>query len=170
MNIVTVLDINFEFGRMVNTIFPVIISDENNMILIDCGYPNFLSLIEECARKKKINLDRLTKIIITHHDYDHMGSLADFKRKYPTIEIVASYIEEKYISGEKKSLRLNQAELIYDTIPEDGKEEARKFQHMLESIENVNVDIIVKDKDKLNCCGEIEIIETPGHMPGHIYI
>ncbi|WP_195262964.1 MBL fold metallo-hydrolase [Clostridium sp. 1001275B_160808_H3] len=170
MNIVTVLDVNFEYGGTVNTIFPVILSDNNNMILIDCGYQNFLPLIEECARKKEIELNKLTKIIITHHDYDHMGSLADFKRKYPNIEVLSSYIESRYISGEEKSLRLKQAEFIYDTIPEEDKEEARNFQHMLESIENVKVDTVLKDKEKLEWCGGVEIIETPGHMPGHISI
>ncbi|MCR1951145.1 MBL fold metallo-hydrolase [Clostridium sp. DSM 100503] len=170
MNIVTVLDVNFEYGGTVNTIFPVILSDNNNMILIDCGYQNFLPLIEECARKKEIELNKLTKIIITHHDYDHMGSLADFKRKYPNIEVLSSYIESRYISGEEKSLRLKQAEFIYDTIPEEDKEEARNFQHMLESIENVKVDTVLKDKEKLEWCGGMEIIETPGHMPGHISI
>ncbi len=170
MNIVTVLDVNFEYGGTVNTIFPVILSDNNNMILIDCGYQNFLPLIEECARKKEIELNKLTKIIITHHDYDHMGSLADFKRKYPNIEVLSSYIESRYISGEEKSLRLKQAEFIYDTIPEEDKEEARNFQHMLESIENVKVDTVLKDKEKLEWCGGMEIIETPGHMQGHISI
>ncbi|WP_195429798.1 MBL fold metallo-hydrolase [Clostridium sp. D46t1_190503_E9] len=170
MNIVTVLDVNFEYGGTVNTIFPVILSDNNNMILIDCGYQNFLPLIEECAGKKEIELNKLTKIIITHHDYDHMGSLADFKRKYPNIEVLSSYIESRYISGEEKSLRLKQAEFIYDTIPEEDKEEARNFQHMLESIENVKVDTVLKDKEKLEWCGGMEIIETPGHMPGHISI
>ncbi|MDI9218300.1 MBL fold metallo-hydrolase [Clostridium tertium] len=170
MNIVTVLDVNFEYGGTVNTIFPVILSDNNNMILIDCGYQNFLPLIEECARKKEIELNKLTKIIITHHDYDHMGSLADFKRKYPNIEVLSSYIESRYISGEEKSLRLKQSEFIYDTIPEEDKEEARNFQHMLESIENVKVDTVLKDKEKLEWCGGMEIIETPGHMPGHISI
>ncbi|WP_291649312.1 MBL fold metallo-hydrolase [Clostridium sp.] len=170
MNRVVALDISFKLEGRANTIFPVILSDDNNIILIDCGYPNFLSLIEECSRKKGINLDKLTKIIITHHDYDHMGSLGDFKRKYPNIEIVSSYIEERYISGKEKSLRLRQAEFIYDTIPEEGKEKAKKFQHMLESIESITVDRIVKDKDKFNWCGGIEIIETPGHMPGHISI
>ena len=41
---------------------------------------------------------------------------------------------------------------------------------MLESIENVDVDITLNDGDTFDWCGGIEIIETPGHMPGHISI
>lgn len=33
VNIVTVLDVDFKFGGMINTIFPVILSDDSNMIL-----------------------------------------------------------------------------------------------------------------------------------------
>ena len=32
----------------------------------------------------------------------------------------------------------------------------------------MDVDILVKDKEHLPWGGEIEIITTPGHMPGHI--
>ena len=41
---------------------------------------------------------------------------------------------------------------------------------MLESIENVPVDVFLKDKDFFPFCGGIEIISTPGHMPGHISV
>ena len=115
-------------------------------------------------------MNKLSKIIITHHDFDHMGSLAEFKRKYPSIEVIASISEEEYINGNKKSLRLEQAESIYEDLPENEKERARFFQRMLESVEVCDVDICVKDKEIFNYCGGIEIISTPGHMSGHISI
>ncbi len=165
-----VLEVNFEFNGMIDKIYPVILSDDKEMILVDCGYPNFLTLIEESAIKNRIDLNKLTKLIITHHDFDHMGSAADFKRKYPKMKILASSKDEKYISGREKSLRLKQAESIYDKLPEEQKEGAMNFQRMLKSIENVEVDMTLKDGDSFDWCGGIEIIETPGHMPGHISI
>ncbi|WP_290061945.1 MBL fold metallo-hydrolase [Paraclostridium bifermentans] len=170
MNKLNILEINFEFDGKLNSIYPAILEDENGMILIDCGYPNFLSLIEECACKNNIDLNKLTKLIITHHDFDHMGSAAELKSKYPNMKILASEKDEKYISGKEKSLRLQQAESIYDSLPEEQKEWARNFQKTLESVENVDVDIELNDGDKFDCCGGVEIIETPGHMPGHISI
>ncbi|WP_129598301.1 MBL fold metallo-hydrolase [Anaerophilus nitritogenes] len=170
MNKVTWLEVKFKFKGMINTIFPVIVSDDKDIILIDCGYPKFLSLIEDSARKNGVDLDRLTKIIVTHHDFDHIGALAEFKRKYPKIKILSSIKDEKYISGKAKSLRLQQAESIYDQLPEQYKEEAKNFHNMLESIETVHVDMLLKDKHTFDWCGGIEIIETPGHMPGHISI
>jgi len=170
MNKLNVLKVEFEFNRIIDAIYPVILRDDNDVILIDCGYPNFLTLIEESAIKNEIDLSKLTKLIITHHDFDHMGSAADFKRKYPNVKILSSIIDEKYISGKEKSLRLQQAESVYDELPEEQKEGAMNFQKMLESIENIEVDILLKDGDKFDWCGGMEIIETPGHMPGHISI
>lgn len=170
MNKVTVLEIKFDIDGVENTIFPVILCDEKEVVLIDCGYPNFLPLIKNAAEANGINLDKLTKIIITHHDFDHMGALAEFKREYPQIKILSSIDEEKYISGKEKSLRLQQAESIYDTLPEDEKENSKKFHQLLESIETTDVDICLKDKDSFPWCGGVEIVSTPGHMPGHISI
>ncbi|ALB45349.1 MBL fold metallo-hydrolase [Clostridium beijerinckii] len=170
MSKINVLDVFFNFSEQSDAIYPVILEDENEMILIDCGYPNFLSLIEEAALAKNINVKDLSKIIITHHDYDHMGALAEFKRKYPKVKVLASEEDAPYIDGSKKSLRLQQAENIYDSLSENEKVEADHFHKMLQSIESCNVDIKLKDRDYFDCCGGIGILATPGHMPGHISI
>lgn len=170
MNKLYVLEINFEINGAMESIYPVLLSSENEMILIDCGYPNFLQLIEECASKNTIDLEKLTKLIITHHDFDHMGSAADLKSKYPNIKILASSKDKNYINGKEKSLRLQQAESVYNDLPDDQKEAALTFHKLLESVDNVDVDIILNDGDIFDWCGGMEIVETPGHMPGHISI
>lgn len=170
MNRLTVLEIKFDFNGSSNVIYPVILSDEKEVVLIDCGYPKFLPLIKADAEANGIDISKLTKIIITHHDFDHMGALAEFKREYPHIKVLSSIDDEKYISGKEKSLRLQQAEAIYDNLPEDQKENAKQFQQFIESIENVQVDVCLRDKDSFSWCGGVEIVATPGHMPGHISI
>lgn len=170
MNRLTVLEIKFDINGSSNVIYPVVLSDEREVVLIDCGYPKFLPLIKADAKAKEIDISKLTKIIITHHDFDHMGALAEFKRKYPQIKVLSSIDDEKYISGREKSLRLQQAESIYDNLPEDQKENAKQFQQFIESIENVQVDVCLRDKDSFSWCGGVEIVATPGHMPGHISI
>lgn len=163
-----ILELNFKNNDEIDTIFPVLLEDENDMVLIDCGYPNFFNLIKNYAQKNNINLNKLSKIIITHHDFDHIGSLAEFKRNFPNVEILSSSDEKPYINGNKKSLRLQQAENIFKSLSDDEKKQAKAFHYMLKSIENCDVDTIVKDKEILNFCGKIEVISTPGHMPGHI--
>ncbi len=170
MQEITALKVSFDFGNGKNTIYPVVLTDENEIILIDCGYPGFLQYIRSAAEEEGIDFARLTKIIITHHDFDHMGALADIKREYPDITILASEDDVKYINGLEKSLRLQQAEALYDGLPEEEKPEALSFHKLLESVQAVNVDKTVKDGDTFPWLGGTVIIATPGHMPGHISI
>ncbi|MZP31477.1 MBL fold metallo-hydrolase [Heliobacterium undosum] len=168
MNRIITLPVNFNFGSGAQTIWPVILKDEQDTVLIDCGYPHFLPMIRNAAEAQEINLGDLTKIVITHHDFDHMGALADFKREYPHVQIISSRIEEKYIIGKEKSLRLQQAEALYDLLPEAQKADAENFHQLLKSNESAKVDCVVDDRERFSWCGGTEIIATPGHMPGHI--
>ncbi|WP_371367457.1 putative metallo-hydrolase YflN [Sporomusa rhizae] len=170
MSRLTILKISFRSAGVENVIYPVIISDGNEFILIDCGYPACLPILQQAATDNGIDLSQLTKVIITHHDFDHMGALAGLKRTYPNSKVLASAQEERYISGKQKSLRLEQAEAIYDTLPEDRKQAAKQFQRVLEEVETAEVDQTLNDGDIFPWCGGIEIIATPGHMPGHISI
>ncbi|MFZ7133512.1 MAG: MBL fold metallo-hydrolase [Eubacteriales bacterium] len=157
------LEIKYDDHGRKNSIFPVIAYDEYDMILIDCGFPDFLNLVEKEANRQGLDFNRLTKIIITHQDFDHFGSLAAFKRKYPAVEILSSSIDAEYINGNKKLLRLV---LSKDTL---SKEEKARMQR-IELVEKVKVDRSLEDKEVLNCCGGVEIISTPGHLPGHICV
>ena len=170
MDNIVVLKVTFNFGYGEDTIYPVILQSENEMILVDCGYTDFLPIIEEAAYKAGISFSELTKVIITHHDHDHMGSLAAIKRKYPRIQIIANVKDAPYIEGRVKSLRLKQAEQIQLTLSPEQQASGELFQNILKAVENVAVDVTVTDGDCFPWCGGIEIVETPGHMPGHISI
>lgn len=167
MNIVT-LNIRFRFGDIEDSIYPVILQDDKEMILVDCGYTGFMPMIEEAMVAENLDCNQLTKIIITHHDHDHMGALADFKRKYPQIEVVASEIEAPYIEGKKKSLRLEQAEALQHTLSDEEKPFGEAFCKILRDVESVKVERFVNDGEIMDWCGGCEIISTPGHTPGHI--
>jgi len=168
MKNIHLLNIEFEYNGQKQVITPVVLQDDQDTILVDCGYPDFIGLLEEAMTKYHIHLDSLTKCIITHHDMDHMGSLAALKRSYPHIEVIAHEIEAPFISGDKKSLRLEQAESSLDMIPIEAKPHAEQFIRFLQSIEPAPVDRTVTDREHLPWCGGIEIVHTPGHMPGHI--
>lgn len=131
---IIVLEIDFQFGGMKDSIYPVVLVDKKEIILVDCGYIGFLPKIEQALIEKGINPDLLTKLVITHHDHDHMGALYDLKKKYPQIKVVASNIESRYISGKEKSLRLEQAECMQHHLPQEqndycrGCHDARKWK------------------------------------------
>lgn len=163
-----VLEVKFNYGGKDDTLYPVILTNSRECILVDCGYTGFLPLIENAAQQKGLSLENLTGILITHHDIDHIGGLYEIKEAYPSVKIYSNDIEEKYISGKTKSLRLQQAENIFAKLPEDQKQQALNFQEFLKTIKPVNVDVIVSEKN--NFSEGVEIINTPGHMPGHISI
>lgn len=168
MKNIIILNINFNYGGIEDIIHPVILKDEKEMILVDCGYTGAMPAIEEAIKAENLDCKELTKIIITHHDHDHIGALADFKSKYPNIKIVASEIEAPYISGEKVSLRLKQAEALQSTLSDEQKAFGQAFCTVLRNVKPAEVDILVRDGEILDWCGGCEIIGTPGHTPGHI--
>ena len=165
---ILVLCIAFYFGGIDDFIYPVILKDEKNMVLVDCGFTGSLPMLENAMQEKGISVSQLTHILITHHDHDHIGSLYELKQKYPNIKIISSIIEEPYISGKIKSFRLEQTESLLNILPKEQKPIIEKYYSILKSVKPVNVDLTVNDGDKFDCCGGFTIIATPGHTPGHI--
>lgn len=163
-----ILDLIFDYNSTQQTIHPVLLQDEDHLLLVDCGYPGFLPLIEKAASDKGIDFNKLTGIIITHNDIDHNGGLFEVKEKYPNATVYASVKEAPAVSGREKSARLLQAEALFPNLPEEHQPGALAFQQMLEAIKPVPVDYILQDDAILPYCGGISIIPTPGHTPGHI--
>jgi glyoxylase-like metal-dependent hydrolase (beta-lactamase superfamily II) len=168
MNKIAILKIDMEVSGILSTLHPVIVSDDQEMVLFDCGHKGAIDQLNDKAFSAGFDLNRLSKVIITHHDHDHMGSLADLKRQYPWVKVYASDVEAEFIRGHVKSIRLQQAEEQCELLPEDQKEHAQKRIDMLRKIEPVEVDGILEDGDVIDVCGGIEVVATPGHLPGHI--
>jgi glyoxylase-like metal-dependent hydrolase (beta-lactamase superfamily II) len=168
MSHIYLLPVTFNSGKSERIIYPVLLKDENELILIDCGYPDSMSKLENAMQKYGLSLSQLTKIIITHHDHDHMGALKDITQEYPQIEVLCSKEQAPYITGKRKSLRLQQAEDIQNTLPEDKKEYGIQFQKVISSVKKVDEVSIIDSGEILPYCGGIEVVDTKGHMPGHI--
>lgn len=160
--------INFSLGEMTLTVFPTLITGNGDNVLVDCGYPDSVPQLEAKLNKIGISLGDVTKIIITHHDHDHMGALKELKDTYPSIEILCTAEQAPYITGQKKSLRLRQAEDLQDSLPDAEKESGLHFQQFIASIQKVDTVTEITAGTVLPLCGGIEVIDTKGHMPGHI--
>lgn len=167
MERIHLLDIEFEYNGQQQTITPVLLQDEQHTILVDCGYPDFMPLLEAAVSRHGISLDTITAVVATHHDMDHIGSLAALKRAYPHIEIIAHELEAPYIDGKAKSLRLEQAESLLHDMPEAAKPQAEQFIRFLQTIKTVSVDRVMRGEERLPGCSGFIVVDTPGHTPGH---
>ena len=163
-----VLDISFAYQGVLNHIYPVLLLSDSDMVLVDCGYPGFMGLIEAELQKQGLSASNLTKIVLTHQDDDHVGAAQELLRKYPHIQIAASAVEAPYICGEKKNLRLEQAEELQEHLPEDKNEFGLRFCERLQQVRPVPVDIPLHGDDCFDWGGGCRVLSTPGHTPGHI--
>jgi glyoxylase-like metal-dependent hydrolase (beta-lactamase superfamily II) len=163
-----VLDIPFTFGEREDHICPVVLQALNDAILIDGGYAGFAPFLETALRQQGLSLRDLTGMLITHHDIDHMGCAYELKKDYSQLRIYTSVWEKPYVEGQEKSLRLQQAEALYDSLPEEHRPGALAFQELLQTMQPVKVDAVFADNEESAVLPGVQIIHTPGHMPGHI--
>lgn len=72
--------------------------------------------------EKYIDINKLKTIIITHHDIDHVGSAREFKELLgDKVEILATEIEAKYISGKTTPIKLDNLEKVKNSLNEMQK-------------------------------------------------
>lgn len=162
------LKISFSHEGTQQAVFPTLIRHGGDLILVDCGHPGFLPLLETAIQAQGFSPADLTHVVITHHDDDHMGALAELLDAYPRIQVLSGAEEAPYISGEKKSLRLQQAEALQPTLPPEMQAWGLAFQQRLAVVRPARVDVPLSPGAVLPWCGGCQVLATPGHMSGHI--
>lgn len=162
------LTITMPFGNTENTVFPTLLWDKKNVILVDCGFIGSLPILEKELQQHGLSAGEITGLVLTHHDHDHMGAVAALKRINPHMKIYASSIEAPFISAQEKPLRLCQAEEMQKTLPPEQEDFGRAFCDMLRRVEPVETDVFLHDGERMDWCEGCRIIATPGHTPGHI--
>lgn len=162
------LTISMKFGEIENVVFPTLLWDAQNIVLVDCGFIGSLPILEEQLQQYRLSVNRLTGLVLTHHDHDHMGAAAALKRQNPRLKIYSSAAEAPFISAEEKPLRLRQAEEMQKILPPEQQDFGKAFCSMLRRVEPVGVDCLLPEGAHLEWCGGCRVIATPGHTPGHI--
>ncbi|HHV98890.1 MAG TPA: MBL fold metallo-hydrolase [Clostridiaceae bacterium] len=160
--------ITMPFGNTENTVYPTLLWDKQNIILVDCGFIGSLPYLEKELRRHGLSAEQITGLVLTHHDHDHMGAAAAIKRINPHLKIYASAEEAPFISAYEKPLRLRQAEELQKTLPPEQQDFGKAFCEMLRRVEPVQVDFFLHDDERMDWCEGCRIIMTPGHTPGHI--
>lgn len=169
---IEMLEISAVIMGKVNVIYPTLIWDENAVVLVDTGYPGQLSLFREAIEKAGVPFDKLSHVILTHQDIDHIGSLPAILNISPQhIDVLASEVEKPYIQGEKRLVKLtpNAIAQALSALPPEVPETFRQaFKSALENPPKANVNKTVVDGEDLPHGGGITVINAPGHTPGHV--
>jgi len=154
-------------GKWMN---PVVAHDAENMILIDCPIAENYTELLDTANEKGVDLSLLTHVILTHQDGDHVGSIHHLRADFPSIKVMASAIEKEHLEKRRKLIRQERCEAELESAMGERKAELESEINMYRALEPIHVDITVEDRQVLDICGGVEIIASPGHMPGHISV
>jgi glyoxylase-like metal-dependent hydrolase (beta-lactamase superfamily II) len=156
-----------EISGMGSVIYPVLIWDDDNLILIDTGFPGQKDAIVQAITDVGFLAERLSHIIITHQDLDHIGCVLDLLELSPCAQVLVHVNEAPYIDGRKTPIKLAAMLAQYDSLPEDRKVWCDNFKDGYAN-RKITANQALSDGDALPICGGIEVIHTPGHTPGHI--
>jgi glyoxylase-like metal-dependent hydrolase (beta-lactamase superfamily II) len=136
----------------------VILDPEKGATLVDTGIPGQATMILEKLAAEGISPSDLKRILITHQDLDHIGSMKALKEATGA-EVLALDVEVPYIDGTLPSFK---------RPPPERLEQNPEFKAMLDALERCPVDVAMKDGEVLELAGGVTVIATPGHTLGHI--
>jgi glyoxylase-like metal-dependent hydrolase (beta-lactamase superfamily II) len=137
---------------------PYLLIDPDGLTLIDAGLPRNHGKILKYLASLGYAPSDLKRILITHADGDHYGSLAAL-RKATQARTFASAIEAQAIAAGRMSRPLKLSgirKILFSVVME------------LYRPKPVQVDEILAGGQELPVLGGLRVIETPGHTPGHL--
>lgn len=169
---IAMLSVSAPMMGAVVTIHPVLLWDDRDAVLIDTSYPGQFPMLLEQISNAGLAFSRINKLIVTHQDLDHIGSVGEMKSSLGDgLEVIASEFERPFIQGEKRLLKLTDEAVAQavSALPESVPAEWRAaFKRTLEHPPRADVDTALEGAAELGLCGGIAVIPTPGHTPGHI--
>ena len=139
----------YEFSGVSN--FYIVLDKE--IFVVDTGMPgNADKIIKYLEKELHHEPKDIKTIVITHHHFDHTGSLDKLKM----------------ITGAKVAISGEDAEYLTDEKSQAGSAlmvPLIKLLNFIYRIKPVNPDIILQEGDHV---GDYQVIHTPGHTPGSI--
>jgi len=158
---VELLEIKGENGNL----YPVLTWDEKELVLIDTALPGQTDLLKQAVEQASFKFEKITKVILTHQDMDHIGSAKTLAGL--GAEILAHQDEAPYIQGDLTFVKLTDLESRFATLSQG---ELVFYERMKRGAPHfwVHIDRLLLDGEMLDFCGGIQVLHTPGHTPGHI--
>ena len=126
---------------------------DDGVVLIDTGLPGRSPLIERALKSIGRSFGEVTSILVTHHHADHVGSLAEL-RKRTGARVIAHAAEVPWIAGH---------------IPpaQPAGRLARLAARLVGTVETTKVDQLITT-DGAEPLPGFTALHTPGHTRGHV--
>lgn len=139
---------------------PYILVDDDGLTLVDTGMPGSGSKILAYVASLGKSAQDVKRILITHSDMDHVGSLAAL-HKLTGARTYASQIEATAIAAGRASRQIHRTgfsmrRLMITILAPFMR--SKPFQ----------VDEILADGQLLPVLGGLLVVDTAGHTPGHL--
>lgn len=127
------------------TYCPTIVDSPRGALLFDVGGPGDADALEEAINSAGYEFSDICKVMVTHHDLDHAGCLADVVDK-TNAEVIAHHKAVPYLNGDRVSIKRRDTQIA-----------------------GTDVDIELTGGERfLTDVGPLEAIFTPGHNPDHV--
>jgi len=140
------LELHYELDGRELTIHPAAVETDRGIVLVDVGLPGSADRIDEALSAAGAALSDVGFVLVTHHDGDHVGALAEVVDRTSAV-VLAHPDETPYVDGRED--------------PVKGDPEDRPTA--------VPVDLEAPGGTRVRTrAGPMELIETPGHSPGHV--
>jgi glyoxylase-like metal-dependent hydrolase (beta-lactamase superfamily II) len=125
--------------------------------LVDTGLPGQHDAVAAALAEAGLSVADLRRIILTHQDIDHVGSLHALVQA-SAARVLAHAVETPFIDGTRPP-RFATPEMLAQR-PE--------LRPIVERFQYTPVDEQLQDGSQLGLAGGVRVIFTPGHTPGHM--
>ena len=141
------------------TAHPYLLVDPDGLTLIDTGIPGSAHKILRYVKQIGYSPRAINRILLTHADYDHAGSLARLKRAsgarvYSSLHEARAMATGEFPRSLKSSSKLLQPILM--------------IAERLGRISPAHVDEHLVDGQMLPVLNGLQVVDTQGHTPGHL--
>jgi len=138
---------------------PYLLVDSDGLTLIDTGIPGSAQKIIRYIKRAGYSLRDLNRILLTHADYDHAGSLAALK-KATGARVYASLYEARAVATGQFPRSLKTDNIFLKPV--------FALAERLGRIDPAHVDEHLSDGQVLPILDGLFVVDTKGHTPGHL--
>lgn len=125
-----------------DSIYPTLIKKNQDLTLIDTGFPNQVDDIKSAIEKENLDFTHLKTIILTHHDIDHMGNVKAILKLLPHIELIVYEDEADYINGSKTPCKVEMLEKNFHKL-NDVNYNQEIYLNSLKKIEDLPIESVI---------------------------